>query len=138
MATRHIQPTPLRTPKATNSRKGSNSRVTFATVREMALSLDGVEEGTSYGTPAFRVYGTLFVRLREDPDSLVIRMDADDRKELMAADPDTYYITDHYRNYPWMLIRLSRVHPDALRDLLHMAWRFAAPKKRGKTDRGIT
>jgi hypothetical protein len=104
----------------------------------MALSLEAVEEGTSYGTPAFRARGTLFARLREDPDSLVVRMEADQREELIAADPDTYYITDHYRNYPWVLVRLSRVHSDALRDLLRMAWRLAAsnPQRAIRARRG--
>jgi hypothetical protein len=129
MAVRHV---PLRFPKTQEVKKDGRAfsgPVTFETVREMALSLEDVEEGTSYGTPAFRVRGALFVRLREDPDSLVVRMEPEQREELMAADPDTYYITDHYLDYPWMLVRLSRVHPDALRDLLHVAWRLAAPKK---------
>ena len=104
--------------------------VTFETVRQMALSLDNVEEGTSYGTPAFKVGGVLFARLREDLDSLVVRMDFEPREELMAADPETYYITDHYLNYQWILVRLGRVHPDALRDLVRMAWRSAASSKR--------
>lgn len=68
--------------------------VPFETVRQMALSLDKVEEGTSYGTPAFKVGGVLFVRLHQDLDSLVVRTDFEQRAELMAADPETYYITD--------------------------------------------
>ena len=104
--------------------------MTFDAVRRMALSLDDVEEGTSYGTAAFKVRGALFVRRREDGDSLVVRMAADHREELIDADPDTYYVTDHYLNYPWILVRLSRVHPDAMRDLLRAAWQLAGSKKR--------
>lgn len=104
--------------------------VTFETIRQIALSLDKVEESTSYGTPAFKVRGALFARLREDIDSLVVRMDFDQREELMAADPETYFIIDHYLNYKWVLVRLSRVHPDAMRDLLRMAWKSAAVSKR--------
>jgi hypothetical protein len=103
---------------------------TFDTVRKIALTLDNTEGSTSYGTPAFKVGGALFARLREDSESLVVRMDFDQRQELLAADPDTYYITDHYLNYPWILVRLSRVHADALRDLLRGAWRTAAAGKR--------
>lgn len=88
--------------------------VTFETVRQIALSLDRVEEGTSYGTLAFKVGGALFVRFRPDIDSLVVPMDHEQRRELMADDPETCYITDHYLEYPWVLVRLSRVHPDAL------------------------
>ncbi|HUJ19962.1 MAG TPA: MmcQ/YjbR family DNA-binding protein [Bryobacteraceae bacterium] len=107
--------------------------VTFEAVRNIALSLDKAEEGTSYGTPAFKVSGKLFARLREDNDSLVLRVDFDEREELMKADPDTYYITDHYLHYPWILVRLSRVHPDAMPGLLRMAWRRAAAEKKRAT-----
>ena len=110
--------------------------VTFESVRRMALALEKVEEGTSYGTAAFKVGGALMARLREDLDSLVVRSDFEQRAELMAADPETYYITDHYLNYEWVLVRLGRVHPDAMRDLFRGAWRRAAatgrkaPRKR--------
>ncbi|MGA9183413.1 MAG: MmcQ/YjbR family DNA-binding protein, partial [Candidatus Acidiferrales bacterium] len=93
--------------------------------------LDHVEESTSYGTPAFKVRGALFVRLHQDLDStIVVRTDFEQRDELLAADPDTYYITDHYRNYEWVLVRLSRVQPEALQDLLRMACRLASTSKR--------
>jgi len=114
-------------------RRPTDSPVTFDTVRSIARTLPGAEESTSYGTPAFKVGGELFVRLHQDGISLVVRTDFDQREELMAADPDTYYITDHYRNYPWILVSLSRVHPDALRDLLGMARRLAAAEKRHKS-----
>ena len=104
--------------------------VTFESIREIALSLDRVQEGTSYGTPAFKVGGVLLARLREDIDSLVVRTTFEQRDELIAADPKTYFITDHYLEYPWVLVRLSRVHRDALRDLIRMAWRLAGSEKR--------
>ncbi|HWX56251.1 MAG TPA: MmcQ/YjbR family DNA-binding protein [Verrucomicrobiae bacterium] len=102
--------------------------VTFENVRKLALSLGNVEEGTSYGTPAFKTAGVLFVRLRDDIDALVVRVNLDQREEMMAADPETYFITDHYLDCPWILVRLSRVRPDALPDLLRMAWQLAAKR----------
>lgn len=100
--------------------------VTFETVRKIALSLENAEEGTSYGTAAFKVRGALFLRLKEDGDSLVVRTDFEQRDALIAEDPATYYVTDHYLKYEWVLVRLSRVHPDAMRELIRMAWRSAA------------
>jgi hypothetical protein len=100
--------------------------VTFESVRQLALSLPRVEEGTSYGTAAFKVRGELFLRLKEDGDSLVVRADFEQRDALIAEDPATYYISDHYLKYEWVLVRLSRVHTDAMRDLIRMAWRSAA------------
>jgi hypothetical protein len=104
--------------------------VKFETVRKMALALDNVEEGSSYGTAGFKVRGVLFLRLKEDGDSLVVKMDFEQRDALIAEDPKTYYITDHYLNYEWVLVRLSRARPDALRDLIHGAWRLASTTKR--------
>jgi hypothetical protein len=109
--------------------------VSFEEVRKIALSLQKVEEGTSYGTAAFKVGGKLIARLREDGDSLVVGTTFEEREEMMTDDPATYYITDHYLNYPWILVRLSRVHPDALRDLLGRAWRLAATVKRPTSGR---
>lgn len=119
----------------TKARRPIGQPVTFETVRLMALEMNNVEEGTSYGTPAFKVQGTLFARLREERDSLIVRVSAGQREELIGADPDTYYVTDHYLNYPWVLVRLARVHPDALRDLLRTAWRLASANKRRSSRR---
>ena len=81
-----------------------------------------------YGTPALKVRGKMFACIAShksaEPDTLVVRMDFDQRDELIATDPSTYYLTDHYVGYSTVLVRLSRVHPDALRDLLLTAWRF--------------
>jgi len=106
--------------------------VTYDAVRRIALTFPNVEESTSYGTPALKVKGNLFVRWRneEDPDTIVLKMPLDQREELMAADPETYFITDHYRNYPWVLVRLSKLHPDALHELLHIGYDNALPAKR--------
>jgi len=99
----------------------------------MALSLDGVEESTSYGTAAFKIRGKLIARLKEDGESLVVGTTFEERDEMIATDPEAYYITDHYLNYPWVLVRLAKVGPDAMRDLLKGAVRLAARSKRGST-----
>ena len=98
--------------------------------------LPGVEESTAYGFPALKLRGQLLACLpanrSAEPNSLVVRMDLDDRAELLAADPDVYYVTDHYVGFSAVLVRLSRVNHDVLRDLLGMAYKFvtrnAAPQ----------
>jgi hypothetical protein len=104
--------------------------MTFKEVRKMALALDGVEESTSYGTAAFKVRGKLIARLKEDGESLVVGTTFEEREEMMRAEPETYYITDHYLKYPWVLVRLSKVHPEAMPDLLKGAVRLAGRSKR--------
>ena len=130
MPTQRVSSKTLKGKPAKPTRGAADAPVTFETVREIALSLDKVEEGTSYGTPAFKIRGALFIRLHQDFDStIVVRTDFDQREDLLAADPETYFITDHYRNYPWVLVRLSHVHRDALQDLVRMAHRLAASSK---------
>jgi hypothetical protein len=110
-------------------RKPAAKFVTWETARRLALALPEAEEGISYGTPAFRVRGKLFVRLHESGDSVVVRIDAGQRAMRMRADPKAFYITDHYLGYPMMLVRLSAVHSEDLRDLLEESWRRCAPKR---------
>lgn len=103
--------------------------VTFETVRQLALALPEAEEGTSYGTPAFKVRGKLFVQLHQSGDSIVVKIDPNERALRMGADPATFYITDHYLNHPYMLVRLASVFRDDLRDLLEESWRRSAPQQ---------
>jgi hypothetical protein len=123
--------------KTARERPGKTKTVTFDTVRQIAQTLPGAEESTSYGTPAFKVKGKLFARLHQDGESLVVGVDFDERAEMTSADPEKFYITDHYLNYPWMLVRMSKVRPDQLRDLLIGSWRRAAPKQLTATFHGF-
>jgi hypothetical protein len=111
-------------PSARRARK-----VTWDAVREVASALPASEEGTSYGTPAFKVSGKLFVRLHQDGDAIVVRIDTAERTMRMQADPNAFFITDHYAAYPWMLVRLSAVRQDDLADILKESWRLRAPKR---------
>jgi hypothetical protein len=103
--------------------------MTFEHVRSLALSLPKVADSTSYGTPAFKVAGKLIARLHQDGESLVVKIDPGERAMRIKVDPETFYITDHYLNYPWILVRIARVDPDDLRDLLEEAWRLTAPAR---------
>src|SRR3954454_8453418 len=106
----------------------SKSTINFDTVRSIGLTLPGVEESTAYGSPALKVHGKLLaciaVNRSAEPGSLMLCVDFDDRTELLAADPDLYYVTDHYVDYNAVLVRLSRVNRDVLRDLIGMAYKF--------------
>jgi hypothetical protein len=102
--------------------------IDFDTVRNIGLALPGVEESTAYGFPALKVHGKLLACVpanrSAEPASLVVRVDFDDRAELLAEAPDVYYLTDHYVAYSAVLVRLARVSPDVLRDLLGIAYKF--------------
>jgi hypothetical protein len=102
--------------------------IDFETVRKIGLALPRVEESAGRGVPALRVQGKLLawvpINRSAEPDSLAVRVDFDDRADLLAEQPDVYYVTDHYVGYNAVLVRLSRVSPDVLRDLLGMAHKF--------------
>ena len=104
------------------------STINFDTVRRIGLTLSGVEASIAYDSPSLKVRGKLLacvpVNRAAEPGSLAVRVDFDDRAELLATAPDVYYVTDHYLNYNTVLVRLSRVTPDVLRDLLGMAHKF--------------
>jgi hypothetical protein len=113
------------------------SPIDFATVRKIGLDLPGVEESTAYGLPALKIHGKLLACLPANPSaepaSLAVRVDFDERAELLTADPDVYYVTDHYLDYTAVLVRLSRVNPTALRDLLGMAYKFVTRKAKPRS-----
>ena len=96
-------------------------------MRKIGSALPGVEESTAYGSPALKVRGKLLACVpahHSAEGSLAVRVDLEDRAELLRAAPDVYYVTDHYLNYNAVLVRLSRITPDVLRDLLGLAHKF--------------
>jgi hypothetical protein len=95
----------------------------------MALRLPDSVEGPCYGTPGYRVRGKLFARLWEDGKTLVVGVDRDTREALLEANPRAFYLTDHYRPYDWMLVRLAAVTARELEDMLRLAWSRRAPKR---------
>jgi hypothetical protein len=104
-------------------------KLTPNTVRRLALALPGAEEGTSYGTPAWKVRGKLFARLHQGGEDVVVKVDFDERDFLMQANPKAFHITDHYTNAAMMLVRLDTATEQELRELLEGSWRRSAPKR---------
>jgi len=87
-----------------------------------------VVESTSYGTPSLKVRGKFLARLREDGGTLVVRVDFDSRDSMLRLRPDVSYLTDRYRDYPAVLVRLEAIRRPELRELLIDSWRHVAPK----------
>jgi hypothetical protein len=104
------------------------SKFSFDTVRQISLELPGVRESTAYGKPALKINGKLLAAIPAnrsvEPDSLVVRISFEDRDELLAADPKVYYLTEHYVGYDAVLVRLSCVTFEVLKDLLRTASKY--------------
>jgi len=115
------------------------NKTTFETVRKIGLALPGVEESTTYGVSSLKVRGKLLtcpaINKSAEPGSIAVRVTFDQRDELMREAPDIYYVTDHYVNYPSVLVRLSRIDPDALRGLLRMSWDYVTSQATRKKPR---
>ncbi len=113
------------------------NRIDFETVRKIGLELPGVEESAAFGSRALKVHGKLLacipVHRSAEPGSLVVRVDFNDRAQLLAEAPDVYYVTDHYAGYPSVLVRLSHATSDVLRDLLRMAHKFVTAKAESRS-----
>jgi hypothetical protein len=102
--------------------------LTLEDLRRFLLSLPEVEAGTSYGAPAFRVRGKVLVGLKAEEAVVGLRVGFDERELLIEADPEAFFVTDHYRAYPAVLVRLAKVDPDLLRRIIVRRWREIAPK----------
>ena len=122
------------TARATQKRAASRSAggkrgIAWAAVRKLALSFPTMSEGTSYGEPAFLLNGKFFSRFNEKEQGLVVYAEEDLRDTLLAVEPETYFTTDHYRDYPYVLMRLERAKLAALRELYERAFRAKASQK---------
>jgi hypothetical protein len=111
--------------------------VSFKTVESIGRTLPDVEVTTAWGQPALKVRGKMFVCIAShksaERDTLVVMMDFADRDALIEDDPGTYYLKEHYVNYPCVLVRLSRIGADSVRDLITGAHRFMSTKARSRS-----
>lgn len=100
----------------------------YARIVEEALALPEVVESTSYGTPSLKLREKMMVRLKEDAQTIVLRCAWEDRERLLAVYPDVFLLTDHYRNYPLVLVHLPHATLSLLRPALRAAWRLCATR----------
>jgi hypothetical protein len=114
--------------------------LTFTAVEAIGRTLPDVEVATMYGQPALKVRGRMLACIAShksaEPNSLVVMMDFADRDALLEEDPGTYYVKDHYVPYPCVVVRLSRIRLEALRDLIAGAHRYVSSKAAARTKAG--
>ncbi len=112
----------------------------FKVVESIGRTLPDVELTTTWGQPTLKVRGKMFVCIAShksaEPNTLVVMMDFADRDALIEDDPATYYLKEHYVNYPCVLVRLARIRSDALRDLVAGAYRFVRARGAKKSAGG--
>ena len=102
---------------------------TFDDLRLIALSVPEVEEAVAYGRPIFKTRGKMLARLREDGESVIVKVDKILRSSLLDGEPDIYFIEDHYLEHPLALVHLNKISVDDLKYLVETAWRMTATKR---------
>jgi hypothetical protein len=121
-------------------KKARRGPLKFDDVRDIALSMPEVSETTSWGMPTFKAGKTTFAvephpRPDVEPSSLGVPMSFEERTRQLASHPDVYYLTDHWAKYPGVLVRLSRIGRDELREILTAAWHYAMERGSAKKPR---
>ena len=102
----------------------------YARYLKIALALPGTEASSSYGTPSIKVRGKILSRWRTEAEGgLAIRCDFLDRQILLQTQPEVFFLTDHYQDYPMVLVRLEKATRAVLMDVTERAWRLVAPTK---------
>ena len=115
---------------ATAKKKLAAKGVSEVQLKKIALAFPQTAEGTSYTHAAILAFGKFFTRYRKEDNSFVLTVSGMEHRDmLLEMDPKTYFITDHYKSFPGVLVRLERVTPDEVRAMLERRWRAMAPKK---------
>lgn len=109
-------------------KRAAKAGITYDALKRDALALPEVSESTSYGTAALKVRGKLMVRLKEDGETVVLRIPWEERERLLTLHPEVFYLTDHYRPYDCVLLRLAKAPADLVPQWLELSWALVAPK----------
>ena len=105
--------------------------MTARALRELALGLPEAEERETWGHPTFRVRDKIFASLYEGDDGAVatVKASPEDQAVLLGTDPATFGVASHVGRHGWTTVRLSRVDPQEMRELVVEAWRRTASKR---------
>ena len=114
-------------PRRSKVKKSQLRGVTVQAARQLLLSLPEVSEGRSYGMPSFLLKGRFLARFRDENKVLVLQLATiGEREVLVELDPGAFFFTDHYRDYPAVLVRLEKVAAPLLTDIVTESWRHVS------------
>ncbi len=109
----------------------------LARVRELAMTLPGVEEATSHGMPCFRVSGgKMYCYFTQDHHgdgivAIVVKTSGpDEQAQLIDQDPDVYYRPAYFGPSGWVGLRLDgETEWERVEDRIAASWALVAPRK---------
>lgn len=117
--------------RSSAKKKKASKTLTYEDIRKLALSLElpGVTEAVSWGQPCLKAHGKLWFFWSPQEDAPAFKASFDERDMLVAADPDTFYFTAHFKSHEWVLARPDRIDREWIKANLIRVWRAQAPKK---------
>lgn len=95
----------------------------------LGLNLPHVTETLSWGQPVLKAHGKLWVWWSPHEDAPVFKTAFEEREILLEAEPETFFVTPHYRGHPLVLVRPEKLDRDWARANLLRVWREQAPKR---------
>jgi len=86
---------------------------------KIALAIPGTEEVLWFKKPAVFLHGQFLTKVHDKEDAMALRVSSMEMRDMMLeAEPGLFYITDHYRNFPFILARLAALTPKLLKEIL--------------------
>jgi hypothetical protein len=132
--TRERRPAKVRSGFA--SGRANKSGLTTTEARALALSLPGTDERRWFTHMCVFAHDRFLTRVNEKEDAMVLQVGSMEMREMMLeAEPELFFVTDHYRNFPFVLARLKALTKTSLKQMLEgRARQLAAmpPPKRAK------
>jgi hypothetical protein len=117
-------------PKQARRQNNQSRGVPVDDAHRLLLGLPNIREGRSYGMPSYLVNGRFFARFRDQDTVLVLQLATIGEWDvLMELDPTAFFFTEHYRNYPAVLVRLADVTPTLLAEVVQEAWPHASTSR---------
>lgn len=93
-----------------------------------ACALPGVTMAPYYGVPCLKVNNKAFVSPGREAGSFHVASPHDEKAVLLETDPDTFWQTPHYQNWPGVLVRFGSADPERVRTVIRRAWWDRATK----------
>jgi hypothetical protein len=98
-------------------------------VRRVALSFPEAVEKETWGHPTFRVRDKMFAAMDEAGTSMSVKAAREAQAALVGSEPETFYVPSYVGQHGWVGVRLERVDPEEMGELIEDAWRASAPKR---------
>jgi hypothetical protein len=90
-----------------------------AEARKVMLSIPGTDERLWFNQPSVFIHDRFLAKAHHKENAVTLQVGSMEMRDMMLeAEPELFYITDHYRKFPFVLVRLSALTAKTLKGLL--------------------